>query len=455
MTQTYKYLHFVSFQSLVNWSVAHLLNRDLGFTKHYPFVRIGDVLRRSAMLVTIEDDILYTQVTLKTNGGGAVLRDKKLGKDIGTKKQYLAAEGQFIMSKIDARNGAFGVVTKELDGAIVTGDFPLFDVDTDKINPTYLYLLSSTQPFVQYAQSCSRGTTNRQRIDIDAFLSLQIPLPSLEEQHNIVAAYNSALAQSALYTRQAQDIDTQIEAYLQEKLGIKSSFDANNHIETKTDTSYTYLHFCNLQDMLDRWDVYNTSHSVFDRLKESPYPIKMIGNVFDFVTRSWNKGGETFNYIELGDVDPYEGITEKQTLQVRYAPSRATQTIQKGDLIIGTTRPYLKRFAIVSEEYSNAVCSSGFQVIKPNDKYNIEFLHEYLLTSFAIEQFEYYMTGALYPAITSKDLRKIQIPLPPLAIQNEIVSHISALRAEQKALQQQSLSLRSHAQHQFTQTIFD
>ena len=165
-----------------------MLNRDLGFTKHYPFVRIGDVLRRSAMLVTIEDDILYTQVTLKTNGGGAVLRDKKLGKDIGTKKQYLAKEGQFIMSKIDARNGAFGVVTKELDGAIVTGDFPLFDVDTDKINPTYLYLLSSTQPFVQYAQSCSRGTTNRQRIDIDAFLSLQIPLPSLEEQTNIVAA---------------------------------------------------------------------------------------------------------------------------------------------------------------------------------------------------------------------------------------------------------------------------
>ena len=455
MTQTYKYLHFISFQSLVNWSVAHLLNRDLGFTKHYPFIRIGDVLCRSALPVTIEDDILYTQVTLKTNGGGAVLRDKKLGKDIGTKKQYLAKEGQFIMSKIDARNGAFGIITKELKGAVVTGDFPLFDVDANKINPTYLYLLSSTQPFVQYAQSCSRGTTNRQRIDIDAFLSLQIPLPSLDEQNNIVAAYNSALAQSALYARQAQAVDSQIEAYLQEKLGIKSSVDANNHIGAKTDTSYTYLHFCNLRDMSDRWDVYNTPNSIFDRLKESPYPIKMIGNVFDFITRSWDKSGETFDYIELGDVDPHKGITEKQTLQVRNAPSRATQIIQKGDLIIGTTRPYLKRFAIVGEEYSNDVCSSGFQIIKPNDKYNLEFLYEYLLTSFAIEQFEYYMTGALYPAITSKDLRKIQIPFPPLVIQNEIVSHISVLRAEQQALQQHSLSLRSDAQHQFTQTIFN
>ena len=134
MTQTYKYLHFVTLQSLVNWSVAHLLNRDLGFTKQYSFVKIGDLIHRSSELITIKDDILYTQITLKTNGGGAVLRDKKLGKDIGTKKQYLAKEGQFIMSKIDARNGAFGVVSKELDNAIVTGDFPLFDVNTERIS---------------------------------------------------------------------------------------------------------------------------------------------------------------------------------------------------------------------------------------------------------------------------------------------------------------------------------
>lgn len=130
MTQVYKYLHFVTLQSLVNWSVAHLLNSDIGFTKHYPFVKIGDVIRRNTTLVSIEDKTLYKQITLKTNGGGAVLRDKKWGKDIGTKKQYLAKEGQFIMSKIDARNGAFGVVSNELDNAIVTGDFPLFDVDT-------------------------------------------------------------------------------------------------------------------------------------------------------------------------------------------------------------------------------------------------------------------------------------------------------------------------------------
>ena len=71
-----------------------------------------------------------------------------------------------------------------------------------------------------------------------------------------------------------------------------------------------------------------------------------------------------------------------------------------------------------------------------------------------MEQFEYYMTGALYPAITSKDLRKLLIPLPPLNIQDEIVDHITALRTKQKNLQQKSLTLRQQATQQFEQTIF-
>ena len=203
-----------------------MISRDLGFTKKFPFIRIGDIISRSTLLITVEDEILYKQVTVKTNGGGAVLRDekngKKKGKDIGIKKQYIAREGQFIMSKIDARNGAFGIISKELEGAIVTGDFPLFDVNAQKVDPFYLYLLSTTKPFVKYAQSCSRGTTNRQRIDIDMFLSQEIPLPSLAEQKNIVDAYNYAISQAENYTQEADRIEKDILTYLNTILGINT-----------------------------------------------------------------------------------------------------------------------------------------------------------------------------------------------------------------------------------------
>ena len=101
----------------------------MGYNERYPLVSIGQIITKSIKPIEIEDNTSYKQITLKTNGGGVVLRDEKLGKNIGTKKQYLVFAGQFIMSKIDARNGAFGVVGPDLDGAIVTADFPVFDVD--------------------------------------------------------------------------------------------------------------------------------------------------------------------------------------------------------------------------------------------------------------------------------------------------------------------------------------
>ena len=40
------------------------------------------------------------------------------------------------------------------------------------------------------------------------------------------------------------------------------------------------------------------------------------------------------------------------------------------------------------------------------------------------------MTGGLYPAITQDELEKIEIPLPPLAVQKQIVERVAAGREE-------------------------
>ena len=448
MTQTYKYLHLVTLQSLVNWSVAYLIKNNT-LSSNFPMVSIGTFLTRNKTAIDVKNNVIYKRVTIKTNGGGVCLRDQKSGKDIGTKKQFVVKEGQFIVSKIDARNGAFGVVPPEANNAIITGNFWTFDVNTKIILPQYLALFTATKEFMLFAEKASNGTTNRHYLQEPLFLSQQIPLPSLEEQNKIVAAYNATIAQADILSTQAQNIDGQIQNYIQKELGIESKK------EEKNNQSKGFLHIFNFYQLRDRWDMLNTSSVVFDKLSNSKYRIVTLGSTFKCVMRSWKKEGSIFNYIEMGCVNPSDGIIESQTIEIRKAPSRATQIVHAGDLIIGTTRPYLKRFAMVTEQYHNNVCSSAFQVIAPDKTYNLHFLHEFLLTSFAVEQFEHYMTGALYPAITNKDLRKIQIPLPPLAIQNEIVDHISALRAKQKHLQQQASNLRTKAAQQFEQTIFN
>lgn len=191
----FKYIHFAHYKDIPNWSVQYVVEEKLGFTKKYPMAKIGSFLSRSKELVTLQDDIVYKRVSVSTIGKGIAVRDTKLGKDIGTKKQYLVKKGQFLLSKIDARNGAFGVVPEEADGAIITGNFWAFDVDYNLLNPQYLVLVTQTKQFVGFAEKCSNGTTNRHYLQEVAFLQQSIPLPSLEEQIQIVREYNSQICQ--------------------------------------------------------------------------------------------------------------------------------------------------------------------------------------------------------------------------------------------------------------------
>jgi len=204
-------LRFVEFANMSNWSVSALRDMNFNYSAQFPLLRIGDFLIRSRKIINIDDETIYKRVKVKINSNGVVLRDTEKGVNIGTKKQYLAKTGQFIVSKIDARNGAFGIIPDELNNAIVTNDFPLFDVDITKINPHFLPFVTTTKEFIKFAQSCSSGTTNRQRMDIDMFLEQKIPLPSLDEQQKLVGNYYENI-------KEAQTLKTQAESEFEQAI---------------------------------------------------------------------------------------------------------------------------------------------------------------------------------------------------------------------------------------------
>ncbi len=179
-------LKFIDFKRLHNWSVQNLSENNFNYNQKYNLVKISSFLKRDKTLIHIEDNITYKRVTIRTKNQGVSIRDTEIGKNIGTKKQYIIKKGQFLLSKIDARNGAFGIATDELDGAIITADFFSYDIDTTKINPYFLSLITTTKQFIQFAQNSSTGTTNRQRLNEELFLNVEIPLPTLDEQKELI-----------------------------------------------------------------------------------------------------------------------------------------------------------------------------------------------------------------------------------------------------------------------------
>ncbi|MCG2776232.1 MAG: hypothetical protein L6406_11180, partial [Desulfobacterales bacterium] len=134
----------------------------------------------------------YKQITVKLYGKGVLLRKIIWGREIKTRPQFLARAGQLIMSRIDARNGAFGLIPGALDGAIVTQDFPLFDINTEIIKPSYLALLCRSAKFIETCRLASRGTTNRKRLKEDIFLEETVPVPPIPMQNQIGMLVDSA-----------------------------------------------------------------------------------------------------------------------------------------------------------------------------------------------------------------------------------------------------------------------
>lgn len=152
----------------------------------YPEVKLGEVLHPHSATIELEPSTLYKQVTVKLWGKGLSLRNEVVGTEIGSQRVRVS-QGQFVISKIDARHGASGVVPAELDGALVSNDFPVFNVDASRLDALFLGWLSKTKAFVESCTRASEGTTNRVRLKLNKFYEIAIPLPPLEEQRRIVA----------------------------------------------------------------------------------------------------------------------------------------------------------------------------------------------------------------------------------------------------------------------------
>lgn len=163
----------------------------------WPRVPLGDVLRKSADWIAIDPAATYSEVTVRLWGKGVTLRQQVSGAEIAGGSRLRVRPRQFIASRIDARNGAFGLIPDHLDGAVVTNDFPVFVPDETRLVPEFLNWMSKTAGFVDLCKRASEGTTNRVRLKEDKFLATAIPLPPVAEQRRVVARVDAVAARVA------------------------------------------------------------------------------------------------------------------------------------------------------------------------------------------------------------------------------------------------------------------
>jgi type I restriction enzyme, S subunit len=153
---------------------------------------LGEVVRYRKEFIEINDLESYKRCRVQLHAQGIMLRDIARGAEIKTKKQQICRAGEFLVAEIDAKVGGFGIVPPDLDGAIVSSHYFLFEIDETKLDRRFLDYGIRTHNFRD--QVTAQGSTNYAAVRPNEVLGYRLPLPTLEEQRRIVERIEELVA---------------------------------------------------------------------------------------------------------------------------------------------------------------------------------------------------------------------------------------------------------------------
>ena len=380
-------------------------------------MRIGEFLKRNKTAVAIDDDVIYKRPRIRVRNGGISLRDEILGEKIGTKSQFLISKGQFLLSKIDARNGAFGVVPDKLDGGVITGNFWTFDVDYNIVNPHYLTLLTTTDAFIQFCEQASNGTTNRHYLQEPLFLNIKVPVPSLDEQNKLVKAYNDIMLFIKMEERKAIDIDVKAIVSVRNALGVAPY---PGHVEKKL------VHYIDY-GAIDSWSVPQILHAENSPFGKSKFACKKLSDLAFINPKtdlSMLSDTDNMSFIPMEDIsDDYGEWTGKRVGSISNV--KGYTKFQDGDIIWARITPCMqngKSTILTNLVNGKGYGSTEFHVIriKSNDVLP-QYIHTLLRHFDVLSDAKKYFTGSAgQQRVPTSYLENLHIPIPPLDVQKQI-----------------------------------
>jgi type I restriction enzyme S subunit len=363
-------------------------------TNDWQVYRMGDLLAQNFNGVKVLPDKSYKLLGVRLQGRGTFLREEKSGSNISANILYPVRAGDFIYSRLFAWRGAFDIVPEALDGCFVSGEFPTFTINTDKLLPKFLQLSFARSVVWEKVEALCTGTTkaSRNRFKEQFFLSFEIPVPPLEEQRHIV---------------------TYIETLSKKINEVKN---AKQEIET------------NLDKML-----LSAYHSIADNADRKP-----MEEVAPLTRRPANVSLEE-NYPQVSVRSFGRGTFHKPELEGGEITWQKPYLVKSGDILISNIKAWEGAIAVASESDDGRYGSHRYLTCVPiSNIATSRFVCFHLLTSEGL-----YEVGQASPGsadrnrtLGAKALMQIPIPTPPIEKQlwfDQLYRKVNTLRELQSA----------------------
>jgi type I restriction enzyme S subunit len=147
--------------------------------------------------------------------------------------------------------------------------------------------------------------------------------------------------------------------------------------------------------------------------------------------------------VQIQDVDSELGqIVSSSEVLGKDAPSRARKVIRQGQILTGlsgsATGTLHHSTAIVPIEFNGSIASTGFGVLKTKQGVDTHFVYFMLRSSYVLDEIKRRLTGATIPAINESCFLEIQLPLPPMQVQLEIVDALRKVTEDSDTIKVQA-----------------
>jgi type I restriction enzyme S subunit len=182
---------------------------------NFDLVALVEVLALDIDAVEIDGAATYEMSGVYGFGRGLFQREPLQGSETTYKRFHRLAVGQVVLSQLKGWEGAIAVVDNANAGRFLSTQFPTFRCDETRALIGYVGWFLKHAPNWQALRLKSRGMgARRDTISPEKFLSLSIPLPSLDEQRRIVQRLDIVAALAAERRRAIEAAERETQALL-------------------------------------------------------------------------------------------------------------------------------------------------------------------------------------------------------------------------------------------------
>lgn len=426
-------LSHLSLHSDFRWD-SQYLSCEPYKNKNLQYTPIGDILTSSQYGISIEmnEDNIGTKI-YRMNEIGNMLCDRNILKYAELSDNQIAAfklkdrDVLFNRTNSQAFVGRTGMFRKFSDEDIVFASYLIrINPNPEIVTPEYLTAFLNTKYGVIDIKRRARHSVNQSNVNLEEVKRIEIPILCHQLQNDITSSFNNAVDS----IQASEVVYNEAQTLLLAELGLADwqskhqlTF-VKNFLDTESAGRIDADYF---QPKYDE---------VVNIIKNYPGGWDTLGNQGYVRDANFNPDAETeYKYIELANIGNDGEITDCMVEQGEDLPTRARRKVAAEDVIVSSIEGSLESIALITEEYDNALCSTGFYVVQ-SDVLNSKVLLVLLKSIVGQFQLKKGCSGTILTAINKEEFSKIAVPKIRAEKQAEI---------QQKVLE--SFDLRNQAKH--------